>query len=82
MEQLVEVKLLDDVLLLTCHSNMTIAEMSLVALSEYDTAHINNTPKNVQHVKVRFMYICFGARQLTVFCCATGLQGAYFKWYN
>jgi hypothetical protein len=29
--------------------------MSLVALAEYDTAHLNNTPKNVQHVKVRYM---------------------------
>lgn len=53
MELLVEVKLLEEFLLITCHSNMTISDMSLVALSEYDAAHLNNTPKNVQHVKVR-----------------------------
>ena len=50
-----EVKLLEELLLITCHSNMTVAQMSLVALAEYDTAHLNNTPKNVQHVKVRYM---------------------------
>jgi hypothetical protein len=53
MELLVEVKLLEEFLLITCNSNMTVSQMSLVALSEYDTAHLNNTPKNVQHVKVR-----------------------------
>ena len=53
MELLVEVKLLEELLLITCHTNMTITEMALVAVSEYDSTHLNNTPKNVQHVRVR-----------------------------
>jgi len=47
----VEVKIVEELMLITCNTNMTISEMSLVALSEYDAAHLNHTPKNIQHVK-------------------------------
>ena len=88
MEMLVEVKLLEEFLLITCNSNMTIAEMAQVAQAEYDTAHLNDTPKNVQHVKVNHSLIfhllnqclCFDFLPIYVWL-ASGLKRAHIERY-
>lgn len=59
-----EVKFLDQILLLTCETATTISELGNLALLEYEQAYVNDTPKTIKYIKDSRGRILSGTIQL------------------
>ena len=64
MSHIVEVKFLEQTLLLTCETTTTISQLGNLALLEYEQAYLDDTPKTIRHVKDAKGRILSGSIQL------------------
>jgi hypothetical protein len=64
MTHLIEIKIMNEVLMIGCDVNATVTEISKQALNEYEKAYHYETPKLIQHVKDKQGRILSGNLQL------------------
>lgn len=64
MSNLIEIKILDEILIIGCENNSTIAEIAIHALNEYEKSYTFSTPKSIQHVKDKYGRILSSNLQL------------------